>query len=76
MRFGKDILQQLVVLWCALANRPVRDMGSEQILLDDMWDVVGLSLLNPLRLQQVIRGPPKGSIMADRGFVSARYEDA
>ena len=55
MRFGKDILQQLVVLWCALANRPVRDMGSEQILLDDMWDVVGLSLLNPLRLQQVIR---------------------
>ena len=53
--FGKDILQQLVVLWCALVNRPVRDMGSEQILLDDMWDVVGLSLLNPLRLQRVIR---------------------
>ena len=51
-------------------------MGSEQILLDDMWDVVGLSLLNPLRLQQVIRVLQKVQSWADRGFVSARYEDA
>ena len=64
---------------CALVCFSESSSTRHGLWTDIAWWHVGCGRLvfaQPSPLTAGDSGPPKGSIMADRGFVSARYEDA